>query len=152
MWIQWTTGVRQQYVEASTVILRFLYVTGRLNPDDELHQGHVVWHSPTQWGEMRGSEQWLKVWHQLSSYVNHGGFPRTWYSGNHCRGRASQLRTGAHILATCIPEVHRHLISSGSGATPMHPCCPHSVASEWLDPGLMVSLFLGGFGSHFCWL
>lgn len=79
------------------------------------------------------------------SYVNHGGFPRTWYSGNLCRGRASQLRTGAHILATGIPEVHRHLISSGSRATPMHPCCPHPVASEWLDPGLMVSLFSGGF-------
>lgn len=28
----------------------------------------------------------------------------------------------------------------------MHPYCPHSVASEWLDPGPMVSLFLGGFG------
>lgn len=100
----------------------------------------------------RLGERWLKVWHQLSTYMNRRGFPRTRYSGNHCSGRASQLRTGAHILATGIPEVRHHLISSGSRETPMHPCCPHSVASEWLDPGLMVSLFLGGFGSNSCWL
>lgn len=93
-------------------------------------------------------EQRLEVWLQLSCYMNHGGFPRTWYSGNHCSGRASQLSTGAHILATGIPEVHRHLIYSSSRATPMHPCCPHSVASEWVDPGLMVSLFFGWFLGH----
>lgn len=96
-------------------------------------------HPPAQRDEFW--EQWPEVWHQLSSYENHGGFPRTWYSGNHWRGRASQLRNGAHILATGIPEVHHYLNSNSSRATPMHPCCPHSVAREWLDPGLMVSLF-----------
>lgn len=131
-------------------------VSGRSNPDDKrLH--HLLWHPPSQWGEMRGWgvggwQHWRGVWHQLSSYENHGGFPRTWYSGNHCRGRASQLRTGAHILATGIPEVHRHLVSSGSRATPMHPRCPHWVASEWLDPGLMVSLFLGHILAGCKWL
>jgi len=113
---------------------------------------HPLTSSYAPYGAMSIGEQWLEVWHQLSSYLNHGGFPRTWYSGNHCSGRASQLRIGSHILATGIPEVHHHLISSGSGATPMHPCCPHSIASEWVDPGLMVSLFLGGFGSHSRWL
>lgn len=102
---------------------------------------HSLTSSYTARRDERLGEQWLEVWHQKSSYVNHGGFPRTWYSGNHCHGRASYLGTGAHILATGIPEVHRHLISSSIRATPMHPCCPLLVASEWLDPRLMVSLF-----------
>lgn len=104
----------------------------------------ILLHTQERWG-VKG-ELWLEVWHQLLSYVIHGGFPRTWYSGNHWCGRASQLGTGAHILATGIPEVHCLLISSSARPTPMHPRCPHWVAGEWLDPGLMVSLFLGGLG------
>lgn len=94
----------------------------------------------TLWGDGSLGEQWLEVWHQLSSYVNHGGFPRTWYAGKHCSGRASQ-QTTAHILATGIPEVHRHLISIGN----THASPLSTVASEWVDPGLMVSLFFGWF-------
>lgn len=104
----------------------------------------IFLHSEERWG-VSGSSGWRFGTSYPLMWI-HGGFPRTWYSGNHCHGRASQLGTGSHILATGIPEVHRHSISSGSGTTPMHPYCPHSVASEWLDPGRMVSLFLGGFG------
>lgn len=142
------------WIDSSVIQIVYFPCQWWSNADNEvLYQSRILWHPPTHppkgW-EVR--EEWLEVWHQLSSYVNCGGFPRTRYSGNHCSGRASQLRTGAHILATGIPEICRHLISSSRRETPMHPCCPHSVASEWLDPSLMVSLFSGGFGSNSCWL
>lgn len=74
-----------------------------------------------------------------------GGFSRTWYPGNHCCGRASQLGSNCHILAMGIPAVRHLLISSDSRATPMHPRCPHPVAGGWLDTRLMVSVFFGWF-------
>lgn len=115
----------------------------------------ILLHSEERWGVRGGSGWRFGTSHPLMRI--HGGFPRTWYSGNHCCGRASQLGSSCHILAMGIPEVHRHLISSDGRATPMHPYCPHSVASEWLDPRLMVSVFFEWFWVTFllfvsgCW-
>ena len=89
--------------------------------------------SYTLWREKGLGEQWLEVWHDHPPMWVHGGFPRTWYSGNHCCGRASQLGSGCHILATGIPEVHHHMTSSDSRTTPIHPHSLHTVAREWVS-------------------
>lgn len=104
----------------------FLHISSSWKPDNEfLRFGLIVWHPPTQRGEEShcGGSGWRFGTAILYKFM--GGFPRTWYSGNHCCGRASQLGIGCHVLATGIPEVHRHLIT-----TPMHPCCPQS-ARDW---------------------
>lgn len=112
---------------------RFPCISYSWKPDSEFLQlGLIVWHPPTQRGEMSG---WGSSGWRFGAAIfcaSMGGFPRTWYSGNHCCGRASQLGSGCHILATSIPEAHHHLIFSDSMATPLCPYYPHSASDR--DP------------------
>lgn len=92
-------------------------------------------------------ERWLEVLAPavlLFFFWNHGGFPRTWYSGNHSIGRASQLRVCAHILAEGIPEVFHPLIWSSQWPASWWTLNGWSVCF-WV---VLVTFFVTVCGSH----
>lgn len=142
----------------------FLHISSSWKLDNEfLPFGLIVWRSPTsdneaKWGEEShcGGSDWRFGTAILYRFMGWwGGVPRIWYSGNHCCGRASQLGGGCHILATGIPEVHRHLIT-----TPMHPSCPQSARDRTQTEGqlgfwaaflLFVKCLSGRFRGHVLW-